>query len=622
MQNLVSKSGQTTTKAQQAAICHGKGPCLVLAGPGSGKTFVITRRIQNLIQNQHVDPATIMVITFSKAAATEMKQRFLDLCEGDYQPVTFGTFHAIFFQIVKRAYQLDQNHIIRETEKKSYLSEILENAPDELIVDEELKELLLREISIVKNEGVSIQNYHAKCVPEQYFREVFQAYRKRMAGERKIDFDDMVLLAYQVLKSREEVLQEWQNAFSYFLIDEFQDINPMQYAVMRLLIGEEQNLFVVGDDDQAIYGFRGARPEIMLHFDEDFPTTKKILLDYNFRSDANIVLSAIQVIKQNTVRFDKEIKPSFDAGDDAVRMKLYQRGEEEKEFLIRELQKKKEEGTLKDTAVLFRLNATAMELAEYMTANQIPYTLKESMPSFYDHFIVKDVEAYFRYLNGDHSRAAFFGIMNKPVRYLKRQMIGEGEVNFYDILRKCQGKPYMIDAVRKMQTDLSRMEKMTPFAALVYLRKAVGYEEYLKKLAMEREKPVLEYRKIVEELTQKLKEFDSFQAWFDHLLNLKTQREKAATRKPGENAVTLMTMHASKGLEWKYVYIPFVNEGTIPSPKAFLKQEIEEERRLFYVGMTRAKEQLVLTAVNNKEQNKEPSRFLSTFGQHKHNQKH
>lgn len=610
---MVSNSRQTTTQAQQAAIRHDKGPCLVLAGPGSGKTFVITRRIQYLIETQHVDPASILVITFSKAAATEMKQRFLDLCHGTYQPVTFGTFHAIYFQIVKRAYQLDQNHIIRDNEKKIFLGEILENAPDDLIVDEELKELLLREISIVKNEGISIQDYHAKCVPEDYFREVFLAYRKRMAGERKIDFDDMVLLAYQLLKKRNDILEEWRSVFQYFLIDEFQDINPMQYAVIRLLIGEERNLFVVGDDDQAIYGFRGARPEIMLHFDQDFPDTKKILLDYNFRSDAMIVKHAIRVIEQNQNRFQKEIKPTYDPHKEAVCGRFFQNEEEEIHFLVNELQKKKQQGVLRDTAVLFRLNAFGTELAEQLTANQIPYRLKENMPSFYEHFIVKDVESYFRFLNGDHSRAQFYAIMNKPVRYLKRDMIAPGNVDFYQILRNCQNKVYLIDVVRKLQADLQRMEKMTPFAALVYLRKAVGYDEYLKKIAAEKDKPLLDYMEVLEQLTHKMKQFDSFQAWFDHVLMIRTEKEIANKRKADEDAVTLMTMHASKGLEWKYVYIPYVNEGKIPSPKAVLKQEIEEERRLFYVAMTRAKEKLVITACKGKDEKYTPSRFLSVI---------
>ncbi len=627
----------TCTYNQQEAIRHFEGPCMVLAGPGSGKTFVITRRIKRLIEKKGVDPLKILVITFSKAAAEEMKARFQNLCGEEYYPVNFGTFHAIFFQILKRAYQLDGNHIVKEHEKRNILMQIVQNelsVGDEndcacggtsrhdlrkndytdreisgLIVDDDLIESVLKEISVVKNQGGSIEGYHTSLMGEDLFRRIYVSYKRQLAGMRKLDFDDMVLLTYELFSKRKDILSYWQEIFSYILIDEFQDINAMQFRVVRQLSGKKKNLFVVGDDDQSIYGFRGSKPEIMLNFEQYFQGAKRILLDQNFRSDGVIVDCSLAVIGQNKNRFFKDIKPSLDGKVTSVETLALAGEEAQYGYILEQLLQDAKTHTLSESAVLFRMNQMAEELAELLSAHQIPYRCKEFGKSVYDHFIMKDYLAYYRLALGEQSRALFYQIMNKPVRYLKRSDVREGEVSFSDILSRVSDRVYVVEKVRKLSYDLKKLSKLEPFPAFIYLRKAMGYDEYLKKLAREQGVNAVDYLKIADSLCQKVKAFQTLEDLLSHIEVYERERKKALSME-AKDAVTLMTMHSAKGLEWKKVYIPLLNEGVLPSPKALSIEEVEEERRLFYVAMTRAKEKLVLLYDTG---NKENPRFMSRF---------
>lgn len=600
----------TCTKNQQEAIRHGKGPCMVLAGPGSGKTFVITRRIQNLIQKHKVEPEKILVITFSKSAALEMKERFQALCGEQYYPVTFGTFHAIYFQIIKRAYQLDRNHIITEKEKRIYIKEILESTPGDYIVDEELIELVLKEISIVKNAGIKIADYQANCMDTEHFKEVFAGYRKRMAMDRKIDFDDMVLLTYELFMKRPDIAAQWREIYEYILIDEFQDINFIQFQVIKMLLGDSKNLFIVGDDDQSIYGFRGAKPEIMLKFKDLFPGCKQILLDRNFRSDAMIVEASLAVINENKVRFYKEIHSSKDCNPNAVKVLPFSDEKQEIELICKNLLEEKKKGTLHDNAILFRMNVKAGELAEKLTEYKIPFACKELTKSIYDHFIGKDLFAYLRLADGERTRALFYEVMNKPVRYLKRSDVLTEEVDFNRLILAVRDRSYVLENVRKLQYHMKKLSDMAPFPALIYIRKAVGYDDYVRKLAAKNGVNPADYLSVADELCEKAKEFSSLKDWLQHIEQYEEERRRAYETN-SEDRVTLMTMHSSKGLEWKNVYIPFANEGMLPSPKALAGTEVEEERRLFYVAMTRAKSNLtILYESGNSDNPRLKSRFL------------
>ena len=257
-------------QSQKMAVCHKDGPALVLAGPGSGKTMVITHRIKELIDTYGAAPGEILVITFTRAAAAEMKTRFDALMGGRRMPVTFGTFHSVYFRILKYAYHYDVSQIIGEEARLRLLSEELSDL-EPTMAEESMDVLqeILGEISSVKNDMLSLEHYYAKSCSAEVFSRLFQAYEKRLRKENVIDFDDMLMLCYELFKARPDILGGWQRKYKYILCDEFQDINRLQYEILKLLALPENNLFIVGDDDQAIYRFRGARPELMLGFPRD-----------------------------------------------------------------------------------------------------------------------------------------------------------------------------------------------------------------------------------------------------------------------------------------------------------------------------------------------------------------
>ena len=299
--------------SQREAIRHKDGPMLVLAGPGSGKTLVITERTRHLITEYGINPENILVITFTRAAATEMKERFLRLMGGKSSTVTFGTFHAVFFMILKHAYHYQAENIIREEQRVSCMREIIKRHRLEYEDESEFIAALLGEIGLVKNSGISLDHYYSTNCGEEVFRRVYSEYHEYLYAHHLIDFEDMLLYTWELFKERKDILAAWQKKYPYILIDEFQDINQIQFEVVKLLAGEQRNLFVVGDDDQSIYRFRGAKPEIMLRFEREIPGTKTVLLDTNYRSQANIVEDALNLIGHNKERFQKRIRAALPA---------------------------------------------------------------------------------------------------------------------------------------------------------------------------------------------------------------------------------------------------------------------------------------------------------------------
>ncbi|MBP3813601.1 MAG: ATP-dependent helicase, partial [Butyrivibrio sp.] len=312
---------------------HANGPAMILAGPGSGKTFVIVRRLVRLIENG-VDPSKILVITFTKAAAIEMQIRFLKLTDSSYPEVSFGTFHSVFYQIIRNNSSKDSNiQIATNKFRTEIVRDILSllKASSKISQDEyddglEQIDGILSEISRIKNIDLSPSECLENICLSKVFPEIFNDYNRRLREFGQIDFDDMIVRCYELLDKNPQVRQFYQEKFKYILIDEYQDINPMQYKVVRLLLGEEKNLFAVGDDDQSIYGFRGSRPEIMLDFMESFKDhgAKMINLDTNYRCGRKIVLAALSVIEENHVRFKKKLSASKDNGEGGVYTRIYE----------------------------------------------------------------------------------------------------------------------------------------------------------------------------------------------------------------------------------------------------------------------------------------------------------
>lgn len=610
----------TVNEAQSKAITHGEGSMLVLAGPGSGKTLVITQRIKYLIEEYQVRPEHILVITFTKAAALEMQKRFLSMTSDKAYPVNFGTFHAIFFQILKQTYSFNASSIIKEAQKRSLLEEVIETIPESLKQnnticmesDESGENIhrLLSEISKVKNCGVSLEGYKSDVCSEEIFAYIYQQYAKKMTMQGKVDFDDMVLLCYKLLKSRPDILKLWQEKFQYILIDEFQDIASMQYAIIQMLAKPNNNLFIVGDDDQAIYGFRGSNPEIMLHFQEDYPDAKRVLLNVNYRSKSDIVECANQLIGHNKNRFSKQVEAK-NIAKDGVRLCYFEsRQEQSKNIALLIKQYMKQPGAhYNDIALIYRTNTHAIITAEKLMQENIPFEMKEKAKSVYDSVVAKDIIAYLRYALYQKDLKAFYRIMNRPVRYIRRDTVPMHVFTMKELMVNNKDKEYVIHNIIQFYKQLEFLKGMSPFAAVNFIRKGIGYEEYLKEKTKETGDSYKKWIEELDNLQESAKGFGTLKEWLCHIEHYNEKLEDA--RLPKEDAIHIVTMHASKGLEWPIVILPDVNEGHVPHKKAITDAEIEEERRMFFVAMTRAKEKLFLFCVKEKEAGSIlPSRFI------------
>lgn len=652
---------QLCNSEQKAAITHDAGPVMCLAGPGAGKTFVLTHHIRYLITEKHIDPYHILVITFSKASAVEMQKRFFELMKQEYYPVRFGTFHAIFFQILSQYEHYKTSDILNISQKKKYLKTILLQMNYQGKLDIESLENILSNISYCKNHNNTVLfGEFEKTVPQ--FGEIYEKYEKLIRQEHKLDFDDMMLLCHRLLQKRPDILETYRKEIEYVLIDEYQDINPIQYQLVKALIEPHRNLFVVGDDDQSIYGFRGCDPGIMLDFKRHFPEGKIITFPINYRCSQPIVDAAGRVIAKNTKRFEKKICAAERMENErniltdskykkeAVHYQAFESKEAEYEYLVSELKGIYEQSMqkishlgdkdmskpdiLNNCACLFRINMDASYFAELLLREKIPYQMKEKPYNPYDHFISRDFLHYLHLKEGDVSIEEFVPVMNRPLRYISRDAIdtadlqndhkdpvygwraekaGVSTVSFDKLKQFYSEKEYMIHNICKMEYDINRMKKMDIFAAINYVRKGIGYDDFLRKHAVSQNTSAEEYLKMADEIQARMGMFasleqlenhiDSYRETMSHTSNFNTDKEQCG--------VHIMTYHASKGLEFDTVFLPDCNEGTIPYRKSSTPEQIEEERRLFYVAMTRARERLSILYLDGAKGNRHlVSRFV------------
>ena len=600
------------SKAQNDAVTFGKGPVLVLAGPGSGKTLTIVNRIKYLIENDKVRPEEILVITFTKYAAREMKQRFLSLTGQKVSPVTIGTFHGIYYGILKWAYKFGPENILSETERLSIIKKAVSCQEIEIIDEEDFISDIGMEIGYVKNTMISIDEFRSKKCNADAFRNIFRDYETERKKRRKIDFDDMLVLCYQLFTSRPDILKMWQSKFKYILIDEFQDINKIQYDVIKMLAAPENNLFVVGDDDQSIYRFRGADSKLMFQFTKDFPDASKILLDINFRSGENIVKQALKVIGNNEERFSKNINTSR-KDKSIVHVQETLDPSDEAEYVIEDIKKQIQKGIkAEDIAVLYRIHTDARTLVEGFMDRGIEFQMKEHMPNIYEHFIAQDIITYFKLALGNNERRELLKVMNRPVRYISRDALMHNNFTFEELRSFYIDKEWMQDRVDQLEWDLKMISRMKPDGAIRHLRKKAGYDDFLLDYSKEKNIPYQDLVDIIKELEESAKKYDDLSSWLLHVKeyseNLKAKEQNKIINPKGIN---LMTIHGAKGLEFNTVYIIEANEGQMPYRKSLKEGGLEEERRLFYVAMTRAKDTLkiVYTKIKNgKDRN--PSRFV------------
>ncbi len=601
--------------SQTEAIEHEKGPMMVLAGPGSGKTTVITYRIKHLIEACGVDPSRILVITFTRAAAREMRERFLKLTADSSARVSFGTFHSVFFTILKYAYRYQASNIVREEQRTRFVREIVEGLDLELEDEREFVAAVLGEISFVKSELLDLNHYYSRNCSEEIFKKIYQGYEERMRRAGLLDFDDMLVLCHQLFAERKDILAAWQRKFQYILVDEFQDINKIQYEIVRMLAAPENNLFIVGDDDQSVYRFRGSRPEIMLGFPKDYPDAVTVLLGVNYRSTAEIVETAGRLICHNRKRFDKKLETSRGHGKPVMTCGCRD-PQAETLRIVEEIQGYVQAGyRLEDIAILYRTNLNPRLMVEKLMEYNLPFSMKDALPNLYEHWISQNVLAYIRAAEGDLSRGNILQIINRPNRYISRDALEDARISWDRVKSFYQDKGWMVERVEQLEYDLLMLKSMPPAAAVNYIRKAVGYNDYLKEYAQFRRLKPEELLDILDQLQESAAGFKTMEEWFSHMEEYRLRlKEQAQLQQAEPRGVSLMTMHGAKGLEFPIVYILDANEGITPHRKAVLDADLEEERRMFYVAMTRARDRLHVCYVQERYGRKqEVSRFVDEY---------
>lgn len=580
--------------SQKKAIEHDRGPMLVLAGPGSGKTLVITRRTQWLIEKAGVAPGNILVVTFTRAAAGEMRSRFDRLMGGRHLPVSFGTFHAVFFTILKYAYQYKVENILMENEKYDILRDIVHRIDVEMDDEKDFLMNIAGDISRVKGDMMSLEHFYSVNCSKDVFDEIYNEYNKKLKRMRRIDYDDMLLQTWQLFKERPDILLAWQKKYRYILIDEFQDINRIQYEIIRLLAKPENNLFVVGDDDQSIYRFRGAKPEILLGFTKDYPEAKLTILNKNYRSTGAIVNRAAQLINHNEQRYKKDFKAFREKGEEVL-VKAFVKPADQYLKMIREIVDLHEKRGVpwEEIAVIFRTNLQMAGLVEQLMMYNVPFVMKDSVPNIYEHWIAKDIFSYMNLAFGGNRREDYLRIINRPNRYISRAYLDEDPVNLSNLKDYYENKEWMLERIEQLEYDLYMLASMGPYPAIQYIRHSIGYDAYLKDYAAYRGIKAEDLLEVLDDLMDKSHAHSTWEEWFQAIGQYSETLKLRARQKFEESeGIRLLTMHGAKGLEYDVVYIPDANDGMTPHKKALTASEMEEERRMFYVAMTRAKNDL------------------------------
>ncbi len=598
--------------SQTKAITHTSGPCLVLAGPGSGKTAVITKRAEYLITECGVPPQRILVVTFTKAAAGEMRTRFEQMTSKKYPGISFGTFHAVFFTILKYAYHYNASSIIQEEVKYQFLREIIARNQIECEDESEFVSNLISEISALKNSGAAAENYYPMHCGKEVFQLLHSEYARYMREHHLIDFDDILVYTKELLEQRTDIRGAWQQKFQYIMVDEFQDINRLQYETVRLLCGDAANLFVVGDDDQSIYRFRGSKPELMLNFPKDYPSAQVVRLSVNYRCPKEVVDRAGRLIRHNKQRFDKQIV-SAGADGKAFFLAQFETVKEENQSVIDLIRMQAERGVrYGQMAVLYRTNTQPGPLIAKLMEYNLPFRTKERIPNLYDHWIAQDIKTYFSLALGSRQRRELLRIMNRPNRYISRESLQTGEVSFDDWQEFYSEQTWIAERIEQLAYDLQVLSRITPYAAVNYIRKSIGYDAYLSEYARRRQLPANELFETMDELLESTRDYKRLDDWLEFTEEYTEKLKQEQRRQPDTDSISVLTLHGSKGLEYDLVIIPDVNEGLIPYKKAVLDAELEEERRMLYVGMTRTRQELFLSYVKTIRSKKaEPSCFLT-----------
>ena len=552
------------TEEQIKAIEFFDGPAMVLGTPGSGKTTVIINRVNNLIYEYNVKPENILVITFTRAAAESMEERFLELTGLKETKVRFGTFHSFFYWVVRTAYGSSaQLSVLDENKKRAVIKDILKSLNTEEYNSDETIRGILSDLGNMACNMIDIEYYHSKNMSDELFYRIYHEYEEYKKKNGFLDFDDMVSQCYNLLKDRQDILEAIRNLYPYILVDEYQDTN------------------------------RGARPDIMKLFEKEFPGAKIIGLSYNFRCPEEIVDFSTKIISKNEGRFEKTLKSNVSKKGTVSICKVPDIKSENTE-LVKKIKSDREAGIrYSEMAILYRTNAQPRSLIYKLRQEGIPYSIKDVIPDIATNPYIKPIIQYIRYARGDHSREVFLSFMNKPVRYISRELLYDKTIEIENLKRiaKSNSKDYLIDRLDRLMNELRTILMLSPFGAVNYIRKAMDYDSYLVKTLDENGINKEEVFSILEDFQDSLAGMSGFDEMFEMLD--KPEELFVSTEKTGDR-VDLMTLHSAKGLEYKSVHIIDCVEGTIPYKKSKSAPELEEERRLLYVGVTRSGEKLTL----------------------------
>lgn len=580
------------------------GPAMVLAGPGSGKTTVITHRIKNLIEKAEVRPENILVVTFTKAAAISMQKRFSTLMNGGKgQLVTFGTFHSVFYKILRKSRRYEATEILSERQKTDYIREIIGRYGISSNDISELSQNIINDIGNIKGNMLNVQEYEPSCCKKEDFIKVYNAYNLELKKDGKMDFDDILRECYLLLCENHTILEQWRELYKYILIDEFQDINRIQMNIIELLASPLNNIFVVGDDDQSIYGFRGARPEIMIEFKDYYPEAELIVLDVNYRSTQSIINVAGRVIENNKTRLDKCAHANNDK-DFQPDIRKFRNQVEELKFVVSKIKEYENQGiSLSEMAILVRNNSQIQEISSFLKNRKIEAESGKHRSNIYNGMVAKDILSYVRgalKFDGTYFNEDLIYVLNKPQRYISRQVVLSVNMNISAVRRI-----YSKNNIDSFLFHIEMIRKLPPQAALSYIRKGAGYEEYLRLYAIESNIPMSGLLKQLEQLVQECSKFNTLEHWINSIDSAQnSEGQNFGKNSSGEggtnNRINIMTMHGSKGLEFKAVFIVDANQGIIPTSKALRERDFEEERRLFYVAITRAIDYLNIYAVEER----------------------
>lgn len=580
------------------------GPAMVLAGPGSGKTTVITHRIKNLIEKAEVRPENILVVTFTKAAAISMQKRFSTLMNGGKgQLVTFGTFHSVFYKILRKSRRYEATEILSERQKTDYIREIIGRYGISSNDISELSQNIINDIGNIKGNMLNAQEYEPSCCKKEDFIKVYNAYNLELKKDGKMDFDDILRECYLLLCENHTILEQWRELYKYILIDEFQDINRIQMNIIELLASPLNNIFVVGDDDQSIYGFRGARPEIMIEFKDYYPEAELIVLNVNYRSTQSIINVAGRVIENNKTRLDKCAHANNNK-DFQPDIRKFRNQVEELKFVVSKIKEYENQGiSLSEMAILVRNNSQIQEISSFLKNRKIEAESGKHRSNIYNGMVAKDILSYVRgalKFDGTYFNEDLIYVLNKPQRYISRQVVLSVNMNISAVRRI-----YSKNNIDSFLFHIEMIRKLPPQAALSYIRKGAGYEEYLRLYAIENNIPMSGLLKQLEQLVQECSKFNTLEQWINSIDSAQnSEGQNFGKKSSGEggtnNRINIMTMHGSKGLEFKAVFIVDANQGIIPTSKALRERDFEEERRLFYVAITRAIDYLNIYAVEER----------------------